>query len=352
MQDYIALDVHKHYTYAGREKGKTCKARYRRIEHQKGVFKRYLSNVATGTTVALEATGNWYWVVDEIEAAGMKPALVHPYKAKVMLGCINKTDKLDVMGINRLQRAGTLPTVWIPPNETRDLRELPRTRMFLMQMRSKLKNRIQATLTKYALNVTGYSDAFGKKARQEMDKRIEKLPPQAKKATRQLLTVLDTVSGEIREQEKKIQELVELIPEMILLKTIPGIGKILASVIASEVGDIGRFPTAGQYVSYAGTAPRVKASGDKVRIGRLRSDVNRYLKWSYIEAANCVALSQKHCPYRHVTYLYQRIRQRKGHQKAVGAVARHLAEATYYVLSRNQSYRDPALNKRVVTSGA
>ena len=351
MQDYIALDVHKHYTFAGREEFDTCKATYNRLEHQRGIFKRYLAEVEPGTTVALEATGNWYWVVDEIEASGMKPALVHPYKAKVMLGCINKTDKLDVIGMNRLQRTGTLPTVWIPPVETRDLRELPRTRMFMMQIRAKLKNRIQATLTKYALNVTGYSDSFGQKARQVMDKQMEELPPQARKATQQLIEVLNPLEEQIRDQEKRIHELVKVTPEMNLLVTIPCIGKILAVVIASEVGDISRFPKAENYTSYAGTAPRVKASGDKFRIGRLRTDVNHYLKWAYIEAANCVCMHQRDFPDRHVTLFYKRIARRKGHQKAIGAVARHLAEATFYVLSRKQVYRDPAFNKRVVTTG-
>src|SRR5207245_1927359 len=65
--------------------------------------------------VAVETIGNWYWIVDEIEAAGCVPKLVHARKAKLMMGEINKTDKLDARGLNRLQQAGTLPTVWIPP---------------------------------------------------------------------------------------------------------------------------------------------------------------------------------------------------------------------------------------------
>jgi hypothetical protein len=67
--------------------------------------------------VAVETIGNWYWIVDEIEAAGCVPKLVHARKAKLMMGEINKTDRLDVRGLNRLQQAGTLPTVWIPPGE-------------------------------------------------------------------------------------------------------------------------------------------------------------------------------------------------------------------------------------------
>ncbi len=75
-----------------------------------------------GTPVAVEATGNWYWIVREIEEARLRPLLVHPRKAKLMMGMIHKTDKLDAHGLNRLQRAGTLPPVWIPPAELRDLK--------------------------------------------------------------------------------------------------------------------------------------------------------------------------------------------------------------------------------------
>ena len=60
--------------------------------------------------MALETAGNWYWIVDEIEQAQMQPKLVHAHKAKLMLGSINKTDKLDARGLNKLQRTGTLPT--------------------------------------------------------------------------------------------------------------------------------------------------------------------------------------------------------------------------------------------------
>ena len=116
--------------------------------------------------MAVETVGNWYRIVDEIEEAGMMPRLVHARKAKLMLAMVNKTDKLDARGLNRLQRSGTLPAVWIPPPELRDQRELPCTRMVFSQSRTRLKNRIHATLAKYALSVEGVSDLFGKKGRE------------------------------------------------------------------------------------------------------------------------------------------------------------------------------------------
>jgi transposase len=126
------------------------------------------------------------------------------------------------------------------------------------------------------------------------------------------------------------------------LMSLPGIGVILAATIALEIGDISRFRSADRLASYSGTTPRVAASGGKVRYGRLRPDVNRYLKWALVEAANSVAVNHARCPQRHVSRLYFRLRARKGHSKAIGAVARHLAEAAFHVLDRQQAYRDPA----------
>jgi hypothetical protein len=115
MSEFISFDSHKHYTLMEREDRQTEAVRQYRIEHAPGAIRAALRECATGAAVAVEATGNWYWIVTEIEQAGLRPLLVHPRKAKLMMGLINKTDKLDVHGLNRLQRNGTLPTVWIPP---------------------------------------------------------------------------------------------------------------------------------------------------------------------------------------------------------------------------------------------
>ena len=82
-----------------------------------------------------------------------------------------------------------------------------------------------------------------------------------------------------------------------------------------------------------------------MRYGALRADVNRYLKWAFAEAANSVAVNHTRCPERHVSQLYRRLRLRKGHGKAIGAVARHLAEAACHVLQGKQLSRDPVLGR-------
>jgi transposase len=291
--------------------------------------------------VAIETTGNWYWIVDEIEAAGMVPRLVHARRAKMMLASVNKTDKLDAHGLNRLQRTGTLPTVWIPPAGIRDLRDLPRTRMVLSKERTRLKNRIHATLGKYAINIEGTSDVFGKRGREEMEKLLGLLRPHSRFSVERLLEQLDVVQDHIEQFEGRMKKVFAANRELELLQTLPGVGLILAVVILLEVGEVGRFADASRLAAYSGTTPRVHASGDKIRYGQVRSDVNRYLKWAFLEASNVICLLQGRWPSRHVSLLYGRIRQRRGHPKAVGGVARHLAEATYWILKKGVPYREP-----------
>jgi len=345
MNEYIAFDSHKHYTLMEREEVKSRRVVQRRIEHCPGAIRKALADCRPSTTVAVEAMGSWYWIVHEIEQAGLVPALVHPRKAKLMMGMINKTDKLDVHGLNRLQRNGTLPTVWIAPGNVRDLREVTRTRMVLTRHRTRLKNRLLATLSKYGFDIEACSDNFGAKARLQWPGLLAKLPVHARWCSDLLWEQLDLVNRQIDQQEKRLEELMEVTPGMGLMKTLPGIGLILAGVIAMEIGDIERFASAERLASYAGTTPRVHSSGDKTRYGRLRPDVNRYLKWAFIEAANCIVLQVSRKPGRHVSKLYLRLRDRRNHAKAVGAVARHLAEASYWVLKRKEPYRDPSLGR-------
>ncbi|MFH0981567.1 MAG: IS110 family transposase [Planctomycetota bacterium] len=345
MDEYIAFDSHKRYTLAERESVAGGRVRQNRIEHRQGAIRTYLADCRPGGAVAVEATGNWYWIVDEIEEAGQRALLVHPGKAKLMMGMINKTDKLDVHGLNRLQRNQTLPTVWIPPGELRDLRELTRTRMVLSQQRTRLKNRLGATLCKYGLVVEGFTDSFGAGARRLWPGLLAQLPRHTRFCAEVLLEELDRVCHQIARFELCLGEVVEMTESMRLLLTLPGVGPILAPVIALEVGDASRFCDAEHLASYCGTTPRVHSSGDKTRYGKLRADVNHYLKWAFVEAANSTAMHHHSHPDRHVSQLYRRLKARRGHPKAIGAVARHLAEATWHVLTRHEAYRDPGLGQ-------
>ena len=185
--------------------------------------------------MALETVGNWYWIVDEIEEAGCIPLLAHAAKAKVMMGNIHKTDKLDAQGMATLLYLGKLPSVWIPPAEVRDERELPRTRMTFAKHRTIVKNRIRSTLAKYALSLDTASDIF---AGSELDAALQKLPAETERCVGQQLQILGALNEQIQQLEDRIVDRIQVTPSIQLVQTVPGPAKVLAIVIDREVGSI------------------------------------------------------------------------------------------------------------------
>ena len=117
--EYIAFDSHKRYTLASVASPDGQVVCEQRVSHERGALQEFLQRRERGSAVAVETIGNWYWIVDEIEAAGCVPKLVHARKAKLMMGEINKTDKLDARGLNHLQRTGVPggPRVSLPVDD-------------------------------------------------------------------------------------------------------------------------------------------------------------------------------------------------------------------------------------------
>lgn len=342
---YMAFDVHKRYTWARVERPDGTVVREQKIVHERGAFRRFLADCEPGSSVAIETVGNWYWIADEIETAGCTPQLVHAYKAKLMAGRVNKTDRLDTQGLVRLQRAGTLPMVWIPPQELRDMRELPRARMVLVQQRTRLKNRIHATFSKYGIPLPEVSDVFGKRGRHELQARGGELPPHTAFVVSRLLAQVEALDREIAALEQRMGEVFEVDEAIRLLMTMPGVGFILAIVIRTEIGDVSRFGRDAQLASYAGMVPRVHESGGHRYYGPVRSDVNQYLQWAFVEAAHGVCRTRQKHPERRASRLYERIAKRKEHKKAIVAVAHHLAVAAYAMLTKGESYREPGSSR-------
>jgi transposase len=169
-----------------------------KVDHNRSSFRIFLNSLPPRSSIAVGTIGSWYWMIDEMEKAGHLPVLAHAGKAKLMMGQINKTDKLDAKGLALLLRNGTLPKVWIPPGELRDQRELPRLRMALVRMRTMLKSRIHATLAKYGIQIEEASDLFGTGGRDILKKRLPELPPQTQRSVDGELAVLDEVDDQIK----------------------------------------------------------------------------------------------------------------------------------------------------------
>jgi transposase len=340
MEQFIGCDAHKKFSVfvAVNEKGHAGEAL--RVAHDRELYREFLSRLPAHSAIAVEATGSYSWLVDEMERLGHRPRLCNPLEAKRRMGLTNKTDKLDAKGLAILLRNGTLPEVWIPPSELRDQRELLRLRIFLVRMRTRVKNRIHATLGRHNIQVPG-ADLFGVAARKQLGTRLPELPVHCREAVEQELATVDFLKTQIESAERRLEGIRKVSVEADLLKTLPCVGEILSMVLMLEIGRVDRFPTAAHLASYAGLVPRVRSSGGHTRMGQVCGNVNRNLKWAFVEIGNLVVVNQRRLAGTHVVKLYQRVKRAKNHQKAVVAVGRHLAEAAWSVLTKLEVYREP-----------
>lgn len=345
MGHYIGCDAHLNYSVFCVLDEQAQVVEERRVDHEPGAVQAYLGRFAAATPVAIETIGSWYWLVDEVEAAGCEPHLAHAIEAKKRMGRTHKTDRLDAHGLAVLLRNGTLPESWIADQAGRDLRELPRGRMALSHQRVEVKNRILATLSKYSLRLNGVTDAFGVRGRRQMTQLAEALPQEHRWSLERQLAVLDVVQQQIAASEERVLAMARDSDEMNLLRTAPGIGPVLAVAILAEIGNIRRFGSAAQFASYCGLVPTMHASGGKVRMGQLPAQCNRYLKWAFVEAANVIQVNHHRETWRNkdLVRFYLRIRGRRGTKSAICAVARRLAEAVWWMLTKGEGYREPVL---------
>jgi transposase len=349
MEQFIGCDAHKKFSVfvAVNEKGHAGEAI--RVAHDREAYREFLSRLPSHSLIAVEASGHYSWLVDEMEGLGHHPKLCNPLEAKRRMGLSKKTDKLDAKGLAILLRNGTLPEVWIPPSELRDQRELLRLRIFLVHLRTRVKNRIHGTLARHNVQIPG-ADLFGVEARLRLVTRLPELPIHCREAIEQELATLDFLEMQIGSAEERLEKIMEISVEADLLKTLPCVGKILSMVLMLEIGKVERFPTAAHLASYAGLVPRVHSSGGHTRMGQVCGNVNRNLKWAFVETGNLVVINQRRLAGTHVVRLYQRIKRAKNHQKAVVAVARHLAEATWWVLTKQEVYREPRNARQALSS--
>ncbi len=258
--------------------------------------------------------------------------LASPPKIRIIAESTIKTDQIDAKVIADLLRTNFLPVCYVPNQETRQVRELLRHRAFLVQTRTRFKNRIHIVLDK--LGIEHPFDNIFSKAGLEFLSGLE-LPWAYQKELTDSLEILKLLNGKEREQNKIIETLCRESEGAKLLMTVPGIGKHNALLITSEIGDLGRFATGGKFAGYCGLVPTVHISDKTVRYGQMTDVGNKWLRWVFIEAAHIGRLKSLR-----FSRLYSRVKAKRGPQVAVGAVAREMAVVSYYLLKKGESFRD------------
>jgi transposase len=279
----------------------------------------------------MEAGGNWYALYDRLEPVMDELVLAHPLRVRAIASARVKTDEIDARTLAHLLRADLIPAAYVPPRETRDLRELLRYRQDLVKQRSALKNRVHALLAKDGYN-SPYTDLFGREGRRWLDDIA--LREQQRYQLEGYLRVLDCLSEQIQAADARVRKTCSLSPAARSLLKVPGIGPLSALTILAELGDVTRFPTPEHVVSFAGLAPSVYSSGGKTRRGPITKQGPSALRWVLIEAAHHAVRK----PGR-LGRLYQRLCRGKHKSVAITACARELLVIVYKMLKRGEAYR-------------
>jgi len=288
-------------------------------------------------TVCCECMFGWYWLADACQAAGLTFVLAHALYLKAIHGGKNKNDRIDSEKLAHLLRTNLIPPAYVYPADKRPLRALLRQRLFFVWQRSALLARIQS-------HQLAHNRTPVKQTRRNRDPWATQLLAQEAHPLRQLalqneLALIGHYDQHITALEAQLHRLTKqtLPRQYALIQTVPGIGEHLGLTILYEIGDIERFPTVKDFVSYCRLVKGTVASAGKIKGLRGAKLGNPYLRWAFGEAA-VIAKRDSHL----IGPLAQRLEARMNGNKfkANTVLALKLARAVYFMLKNNTVF-DP-----------
>jgi len=340
LKQAIGWDLHRKFSKVSvmrrEDDGEPYVVERARLDHaDPEAMRRWLSRQPPGTPVAMEGAFGWQWVADFLTEAGLTPLLGHPPEIKALSKNEAKCDRRDADRCARLQLKGTFPKCYLAPPEVRQIRERTRYRQALVATRTELKNRVQAILHRLGL-LHNFSDLFGKGGRQWLKDLT--LSDAFRNELDGWLSVIDVLGEQIREVEAWMNA--NLLEDIVVrhLRSIPGIGLILAHVIRAEIGELTRFVDRLKLTAYAGLAPLSDDSADRHGRRHISRFCNHTLRWAFIEAAGITVQSKK-CP-ENLRRLHNRLTGGNKFNKnaAKVAVARELCELVYVIWKKGTPY--------------
>jgi transposase len=279
--------------------------------------------------VAVECIFTWYWLADLCAQEGIPFVLGHALYMKAIHGGKAKNDKIDAHKIAVLLRGGMLPQAYVYPAEMRATRDLLRRRMSLMRQRAALLTHVQNTNSQYNLPEIGKKLAY--KANREGV--AERFPdPAVQQSIEVDLALLNSYDRLLTELELSLVNTAKAHNAQIFyrLRSIPGVGKILALVLLYEIHDINRFPRVQEFISYCRLVKCAKESAGK-RYGTSGAKIgNAYLKWAFSEAA-VLFLRANPAGQKYLA----RLEKKHGKGKALTVLAHKLARTVYYMWRRD-----------------
>ncbi|HEY7361930.1 MAG TPA: IS110 family transposase [Streptosporangiaceae bacterium] len=327
----VGMDLHRRRSVLVRMTEDGRRLGTARITNSPAELRKAIAAAGTDPRVVLEATYGWYWAADVLQAAGAEVHLAHPLGVKAFTYRRVKNDEKDAADLADLLRMGRLPEAWIAPAEIRELRELTRYRLKLVQRRSGCKDQVHAVLAKLGVPVT-CTDIFGVWGNTWLDGLALPQPYAGKVAS--LRKLIGELGTEVTLLDMVIADLLAGHDGYRAIQALPGIGPVLAAVIVAEIGDICRFSCPAKLCCWAGLTPRHRESDAKVARGHITKMGSPILRWAVVEAIQHQPASS---PVRQVK---DRIIARRGKEAkniAKTAAARHLLTAVFYAMRDGQA---------------
>jgi transposase len=280
--------------------------------------------------VVVESTYNWYWLVDGLQEAGFVVKLANTGAIKKYDGLKHSGDEADARHLAHLLRLGILPTGTILPPEHRAIRDLARKRMQLVRNRTSHILAIENIMARQqAVKIT--SNIIKRLTAEGVDQMG--LPADVSLAIQSNLAVIITLCAQIDLLEKRLQESVGERPDYVLLSSVPGIGRILATIILLKTGSIERFAAVGNFASYARCVDSQHTSNGKKKGEGNTKNGNKYLAWAFVEAAN---FALRFCP--EAKRFYERKKAKTNTVVAIKALAHKLARACFHILKERKPF--------------
>ncbi len=339
MQQYVGLDVHKKFVY-GVVKDKQGNFLFqRKFKTEPEYMDMFLLNVRKeDSIVAIESCSCWQYIYDYLSDAGYNVVLAHPLGVKALKKLRKHTDPDDAALLADLLRTNMLPRSYAAPWDIRVKRQITRHRHSLTDIQTQIMNMCHAILLRHGIHNLPYSDAFCKKGIQYL--RSLDLPGCDRFELDQYLELIEMLDSKKQDTTGAIEKIASDDPAIRLVMTMPDMGHYASTTFVAEVGDIRRFKSMDHVASFAGLTPKVYQSGERTKLGRITKQGNRNLRWIMIQAANVAVQHDKT-----LGKMYKRLAKRKGHNKAIVAVARRMVTLLYVMLKNNIKYHALQIHK-------
>lgn len=299
--------------------------------------------------LAVEATGNARYFKNKMETEGFGVLVVNTSKFKVITMSTKKTDANDAATLSFYLSKDMLPQSHLCDQTSEEIRRMLKTRSILVSSTVKIKNQIHGMLLGYGIETTSAQFQSKKKRQELINVLAEHYFSQFTASSLEVtLNILDDIYAQVKKIEEQIKEMTKENETVELLMTMPGIGFVGATTIASYVDDISRFDgDFKKFSSYLGIIPSVHNSADTVRMGHITKRGPQELRTAFVQVAMGIIRQPQNTSEWKLMKDYQTMKISKGSGRAIIALTRKVARIVFAMLNNNEAF-NPELMKKAI----